>query len=389
VPAAAPARAHRHAHPQARLLRRCGRPLVGDDPQPLRFQVLDLPPIKPEVIEYQLHRLACPCCRITTCGRLPADAPRGGQGPRLQALVGLLTGAYRLSKRQVEQLLQDVFAIPLCAGQVCAVEADLGQALEPVVAERTEHVRRGPANVDETGWREDRRKAWLWVAVGGYLAVYPIVATRGAGQAKRLLGEHYASVLGSDRWSASTWVPARRRQVCWAHRRRDFQAMVDRQDAGSEVGQDLLGYSEVLFEYWYKVRDGTRTRRWLRRQIEDELRPEVRAALEAGAACGCAKTAGVCAEILKLEPALWTFARHDGVEPTNNAAERALRHAVLWRRMSHGTASAAGSRLVANILSVVETSRLQARNVWGYLTSCCEAAAQGVPAPSLLPQANS
>jgi transposase len=137
----------------------------------------------------------------------------------------------------------------------------------------------------------------------------------------------------------------------------------------------LLNYSDVVFEYWYKVCDGTRTRAWLARPIEEELRPEVRAALQAGAECGCAKTAGVCAEILELEPALGTFARHEGVEPTNNAAERALRHAVLWRRMSRGTDSNGGSRFVANILSVVETCRLQGRNVLEFLTSCCQAAA--------------
>jgi transposase len=223
--------------------------------------------------------------------------------------VGVRTGSYRLSQRQVEQRLQDAFALPLCAGQVCAVEADLGAALEPVVQGMTEQVRRGPANLDETGWREDRLEAWLWVAVSGYLAVYQIVATRSAEQAKRLLGEHYAGILGSDCFCASTWVPCQRRQVCWAHLRRDFQAMIDREDAGSEVGQDLLSYSDVLFEYWYKMRDGTRTRAWLARPIEEESRPEVRAALQAGAECGCAKTAGVCAAILKLEPALGTFRR--------------------------------------------------------------------------------
>jgi transposase len=214
------------------------------------------------------------------------------------------------------------------------------------------------------------------------------VATRGAKEVEALVGRCYRQVLSSGRWSAYQVIPLARRQICWAHLRRDFQAMIDRHDAGSPVGQDLLDYSEVLFGYWYKVRDGTRRRAWLARQIEQELRPEVRAALQRGAACGCAKTAGVCAEIQKVEPALWTFARHAGVEPTNNAAERALRHAVLWRRMSHGTDSKGGSRFVANILSVVETCRQQGRNVLDYLTACCAAAGRGAPAPSLLPQAD-
>jgi transposase len=224
--------------------------------------------------------------------------------------------------------------------------------------------------------------------IEGNYVVYQLVATRGAKEAEALVGRYYRQVKGSDRWSAYQVIPLSRRQICWAHLRRDFQATIDRDDAGSAVGRDLLDYSFVLFRYWDKVRDPTRTRAGLGRQIERELRPEVQALLRAGAACGCAKTAGVCAEILKGEPAPWAFAGQAGVEPTNKAAERALRHAVLWRRMSHGTDSKGGSRFVANILSVVETCRQQGRNVWDYLTACWEAAGKGAPAPSLLPQAN-
>jgi transposase len=169
------------------------------------------------------------------------------------------------------------------------------------------------------------------------------------------------------------------------HLRRDFQAMIDRGGSGSPIGEELLLHADILFALWYKVRDGTRTRKWLERQVEEWLRCEVRLLLQRGAACGCAKTAGTCAEILKVEGNLWTFARVEGVEPTNNAAEWALRHAVLWRTASHGTRSAGGSRFVATILSVVETCRQQGRDVLEYLTACCQAALEGVPAPSLIP----
>src|SRR5947209_989275 len=212
--------------------RRCCRPLQGDDPQPLRYQVLELPPINPEVVEYQLHRLACPCCAITTCGTPPEDAPRGGQGPRLQALLGLLTGAYRLSKRQAEQLLRDVYALPVCAGQVCALERQLAEWLQPVVDEATRSVRTQPANVDETGWPRQGDKGWLWVAVTTYLTVYQITAKRGAKELHQLLGPDYQQVLTSDRFSAYGGIAVGRRQVCWAHLRRDFQAMIDRDSQG-------------------------------------------------------------------------------------------------------------------------------------------------------------
>lgn len=345
-----------------------------------------MPPFKPAVTEYQLHRLTCPGCGTSTCASLPAGVPQGGQGPRLQATAALLTGAYRLSKRQVARLLADLLGVPLCAGQVCALEQQTGAVLEPIVAELRQALRQHHVNMDETSWREGHSRPWLWVGVTAYLTVYHLVASRGADVVAALLGADYAHVLTSDRFKAYNGVPLNQRQACWAHLRRDFQAMIDRGGAGAPIGEDLLLHADILFGLWYKVRDGTRTRKWLKCQIEEWVRPEVRLLLQRGAACGCAKTAGTCAEILKVEESLWTFARVAGVEPTNNAAERALRHPVLWRAVSHGTRSSKGSRFVATILSVVETCRQQGRHVLEYLTACCQAALAKTQAPSLLPQ---
>ncbi len=338
------------------------------------------------VTEYELHRLTCPDCGTTTCAPLPAGVPQGGQGPRLQATAALLTGAYRLSKRQVESLLADLLGVPLCAGQVCALEQQTSAALAPVVAELQQELQQHHVNMDETSWREGKSRPGLWVGVTAYLTVYHVVASRGADVVTELLGTDYKHVLTSDRFKAYNGVPLNQRQACWAHLRRDFQAMIDRGGTGAQIGEDLLLHADILFGLWYKVRDGTRTRKWLKCQIEEWVRPEVRLLLQRGAACGCAKTAGTCTEILKVEESLWTFARVEGVEPTNNAAERALRHAVLWRAVSHGTRSPRGSRFVATILSVVETCRQQGRNVLEYVTACCRAALDRSPVPSLLPQ---
>jgi transposase len=193
-------------------------------------------------------------------------------------------------------------------------------------------------------------------------------------------------VVTSDRFSAYKWLALRRRQLCWAHLRRDFQAMIDRHNAGSALGEELLLFSDDLFHWWYRVRDGTLLRSSLRTYIAGQ-RAWLRSLLKRGAVCGCAKTAGVCRELLPLEPALGTFLRVEGVEPTKNAAERALRHALLWRKSSYGTASVKGSRYVANILSVVTTCRCQGRNVLEFVTACCQARLQGRAAPSLLPAA--
>jgi transposase len=192
-------------------------------------------------------------------------------------------------------------------------------------------------------------------------------------------------VITTDRYKGYLWLPLRQRQICWAHLNRDFQAMVDRTNAGSPIGEELLCCAEELFTWWYRVRDGTMSRLTFRRYVA-ELRPWVRSQLEAGSICPCAKTAAVCRELLAIEPALWTFVRVEGIEPTNNAAERALRHAVMWRKTSYGTDSVVGSQFVANILSIVATCRQQGRNVLEFLTESCRAGLQGCASPSLLPR---
>jgi len=139
-----------------------------------------------------------------------------------------------------------------------------------------------------------------------------------------------------------------------------------------------------MFEWWYRVRDGTLKRSSFRVYIST-VRIRIRELLRQGETCAHKRTAGTCKEILKVEPALWTFVRREGVEPTNNAAERALRHGVIWRKTSFGTQSARGSLFVERMMTVVATLRQQNRNVLDYLTDACEAALQGDPPPSLLP----
>ena len=368
--------------------RGCGHRLVGRDPQPLRHQVLELPPIRPDVIEYQLHRLSCPHCGLSTCARLPTGVPTGGHGPRLQSVLSLMTGAYRMSKRMVQTFCADILGMPICAGQVCACEAETAAATDAVVQELRVYARSQPANIDETSWRQNRQRGWMWVVVAQAVTVFTIALSRAGSVAQRLVDPSSRQVITTDRYKGYHWLPLRQRQICWAHLTRDFQAMVDRGNAGSATGEELLCCAQDLFTWWYRVRDGTMTRSTFRRYIAD-LRPWVRSQLEAGSVCACAKTAGTCKELLLIEPALWTFVRIQGIEPTNNAAERALRHAVLWRKASGGTDSETGSRFVENILSIVTTCRQQGRDVLEYLTSCCRARAWKTGPPSLLPAVRS
>ena len=355
------------------------------DPEPTWHQLAELPKVSAVVTEFQGHARTCQGCGHVTREAIPAEIRAHAFGPRLAATLSYLAGSQHVSQRGLEDVSEVVFGVPLSLGSVTALQEQVSQALQPGHQEIACAVRQAEVkNADETSWKQAGQKRWLWAAVTATAALFVIHARRGAAGLVALLGEAIHGLVGSDRWSAYHLIPVARRQLCWAHLRRDFQAMIDRGGAAAAVGADLLLNSDMLFELWYKVRDGTRSRAWLSRQIDGWLREEVRDLLERGAACACAKTAGVCAEVLKLEPALWTFARHEGLEPTNNAAERALRPAVIKRKRSFGCHSQAGCRFVERLLSVTQTLRLQQRPVLDYLVEALVAHRHGLPAPKLL-----
>lgn len=345
--------------------RRCAARLTGEDPQPIVDQVLDLPVKLRHVTHHRRHTLECPCCHAKTTAPVVPEAT-SGFGPQLTAVVAYLTGVGRLGKRAVRTLFADVCDLPISLGSVSKLEATVSRCLEPIHSEAHEATQGLDANVDETGWKQGKARAWLWVAVTKLLSVFLIRPNRNRVAFNDLAGPK-PGVLTTDRFPVYTHLRGRRRQVCWAHLRRDFQAMIDRRNAGSEIGEELLAHAEILFVHWPKVRDGTRSRRWFRRTHAVWLRREVRLLLERGRACGCAKTASVCREILAVESSLWTFAVREGVEPTNNAAERAVRHAVCWRKTSYGTDSERGSRFVERMLTVVASCRQQGRGVLDFL----------------------
>jgi transposase len=365
--------------------RRCGKPLAGDDPEPHRHQVIDVPKVVATVEEYQLHTLRCEHCGVSTRATLPAGVPTTQFGPRLQAMVSLSSGDYEMSKRQIERFVEDTFEIPIALGSISNLEQSTSEAVAEPVEQLAQAIQEQPlVHSDETGWYECSRRAWLWVAITGTLALFLVHARRGAEVAKKLLGTTFAGILSSDRWSAYEWVSIAQRQVCWAHLLRQFRGFQDLGPEAAKIGRALEVLTETMFHYWHRVRDGTDSRAAFQALIEP-LRKQVVAWLQEGQNCSVRKVAGRCREILALEPALWTFVETEGVEPTNNAAERALRPAVLWRKRSFGTNSSSGSLFVGRILTVVTTLRLQRRNVLDYLTAACQASLDGRPAPSLLP----
>jgi transposase len=365
--------------------RRCQHRLEGEDAQPERHQVTEIPPITPVVTEYQLHQLCCLSCGELTRAELPAGVPTGGFGPRVQAITALCTGAYHLSKRTTQQVMADLFGLPLSVGTIVNLEQATVQAVAEPVAEARAYVPQQPtAYLDETGWREGQQRAWLWAAVTAWVTVFVVRLSRSGKVVQELLGERFWGYLVTDRWSAYTWYPTWRRQVCWAHLLRDIEAMIERGGQSQVIGEALRGQAGQMFHWWHRVRDGTLAHTTFAGYMWP-IRREVERLLEAGQTCGVPKTEGMCREILKVRQALWTFVRHEGVEPTNNAAERAIRPGVLWRKGSFGTQSANGSRFVEAMMTVVATLKQQHRNVLDYLTVACEAALRGEGAPSLLP----
>jgi transposase len=224
----------------------------------------------------------------------------------------------------------------------------------------------------------------LWVAVTAWVPVFVVCLSRGAKVAQELLGERFRGLLVTGRWSAYTWYPTRWRQLCWAHLLRDFEAMIGRGGRSQAIGEALCEQARQRLHWWHQVRDGTRSHAQFRLLMRP-MRRHVAHLLQVGQTCGVPKAAAVCREISKLSDALWTFVRVAGVEPTHNAAERAIRPGVVWCQGSFGTPSAGGSRFVDAMMTVVATLRQQHRNVLVYLTNACQAAYAGAPAPSLLP----
>jgi transposase len=364
--------------------RRCGAKLSGSDPQPLRHQVWELPDIKAEVTEYQRHRLICPHCGETTCAELPLGAPQGQSGPRLMALTTMLMAYYRQSKRRTAEFLTALLGQPCCAALAVKIQNQVTEALRPAYEEVAaklpvqEHL-----NIDETANKEADHKAWLWTFVARRFTVFAVRPTREATALDDFLGDDFQGIVTCDR--AKMYWQMGRLQWCWAHLKRDFQAMIDTgRKRAKWLAERLRAATSELFEHWACYRAGTITRAALVRRMGPVRRKLERLLLQ-GVASGDREVRGTCRELHEHRDWLWTFLRHEGVEPTNNAGERSLRHAVIWRKLSFGTQSAGGSRFVETMLTVIETCRQQGHNAFAFITNAVQSRLSHQSAPSLLP----
>jgi transposase len=350
-----------------RTCRRCGGRLAGWDATPLRHQVWEIPEIKPEVSEYQLHRVRCRCGAVT-CGALPPGAPVGQAGPRLVAFAALLMGCFRQSKRRVALFMGTVLNQPCSPGWVVKLQNQATAALRPAFEDLKARLPAEPhLSIDETPTKEAARKAWLWTAVAGAFTFFVVRPTREATALADMLGDAFKGTVNCDRAKMYHSLP--RVQWCWAHLVRDFQSLIDSHDGVMRrLGHDLMRPTKEMFELLARRRDGTLTREaW-----KAELAP-IRERIDALLLRGAFARIGIAKELWAHRERLWTFVDVEGVEPTNNASERALRHAVIWRKLSFGTQSAAGSRFVETLLTVVETCRRQSRSAFAFITAAVQA----------------
>jgi transposase len=345
-----------------------------------RRQVSELPPIAVTITEHRLHRLRCPACAAETRAELPA----GAFGPRLQAAVATLAVRNRVSRRDTIELMRDLFGAELSVGSADAIVSGTGEALALPYEQLLRHLRNSPAvNIDETGWRLRGAKRTLWAALTDRAAVFRIAPDRHEREVRALLGEGFEGVACSDRWWAYNYLNPERRQLCWSHLVRDFTAHSEGLAAQKEFGQAGLVLAGRLFQAW----DDYRRDRDRARLIEQvtPLKRELRTLLERSARKSTkTKYHRLFANnLLKHWPALWTFTLRDGVEPTNNHAERGLRGAVIYRKLSLGSQSEQGERTIERLLSASVTCRLQRRSLFAYFTDLLSASIRGDPIPVL------
>jgi transposase len=356
-----------------------------DAVEPWRHQVAELPPVAVRVSEHRLHEVCCPACAARTRADLPAGLSRQAFGPRLQAAIVTLAVRNRVSRRDTTELARELFGVELSVGSVDAIVRRAGETLEAPYQQLQAHVRTAPAvNLDETGWRLRGGKRTLWGAFTHSAGLLRVAPDRHERELVELLGEQFVGIACSDRWWAYNRFEPAKRQLCWSHLIRDFTAHAEGMAAQKELGETGLKIADRLFAAWdtYK-QDGDR--RALKRRVAP-LKRELQALLKTNSSKRARNryTRTIANNLIKLWPALWTFTEHDGIEPTNNHAERGLRGAVIYRKLSFGSQSEQGERTIERLLSASITCRLQQRSLFAYLTDALTANIRGDPIPALI-----
>ena len=349
-----------------------------------RHQVCELPPISVSWSEHRTHQLRCRHCRARTSARLPREIGSSVFGPRLQAAVVTLIARHRISRRAISELARDLFGVRLSAGAVDQICQRASAALAgPHLHLHDWVLDQGAVHVDETGWRTSGQGRALWTATTPGAVFLQIAEHCNREQFDTLIGP-YDGIVISDRWNGFGHLDPHRRQVCWSHLRRDFRRHADGLAEQRTFGEHGLALTGRVFAAWRAYQHEHHDRDRLRAAIAP-IQTELRALLQ-DASPKSTRTRWhrrFANNLLKIWPALWTFVTTDGVEPTNNPAERALRAPVIHRKVSLGSQSQDGERFAERALSAAATCRLQRRSLFTYLSDLITAHNRGDPFPAL------
>jgi transposase len=343
-------------------------------------QVVELPEMPPQVTQYNIHTCRCSKCKKHVKADIPKEA-KYGFGPRLMGFITSLSGEFRISRRQVTALMGKL-GIRVCSGSVCKIHERASEILKTPYDEIKEHVlSQEHLNGDETHWKTLGKKRWIWISLGTNAVFLQITASRSA-QAFQDVFRGFSGILTTDRYDGYNTHKGLR-QLCWAHAIRDFKKIAERAEVDAWIGNRLQECSKELFHHWHRFCEGVVTREELIKTIETGVKEKVRMLLKLGAIhqdCD-RRTLATCFDFFDRFDSLWLFLYHENVEPTNNAAERGLRHGVIWRKLCYGSQSEGGERFIERVMTVAGTLKLQAKNSFEYFTDCFRAYIYEAQAP--------
>jgi transposase len=357
--------------------------------------VTEVPPVKAHITEYQFPNVVCGQCGKTTHAPLPEEIA-GQFGPQLTALVAYWTVVCRLPRRLVEAMLADVLGIDISLGSTQKAWEEVSQAVEQPVGQLQEQLPcEAVLNVDETGWRTNGDKRWIWALVAQQFVFYVVASTRGAEVLVSLLGSVFRGILCNDRWVVYLTYHSGRMQLCWAHLKRNLLGIADyaRSPSSQQFCRDALALVARVFRLWYRFRGDLRDQRGNPQPLDRQqlyiksipLQKKLLALAVAHLDDTDREVRNMATALLLHFERLFTFLEEEGVEPTNNAAEQVLRTAVQWRKISFGNRSPNGEIATARLLTVVQTCKRQERHVLDYLTEAVRCHRRQTAAPSLLP----
>jgi transposase len=380
----------------------CQKSFAGDGDilttqgEPWRYQVTELPEIKPLVTEYQMKTVIFPCCNKPTKAQLPAEV-KGQFGERLTASIAYMKVRCNIPQRPMQCLLEEVMGTSVSQGGMQKIWEEASAAVAAPCEELEQALPEQPVlNCDETSSRTNKEKRWLWVFVAQTFVYFSIEISRSTEVLDRLL-KHFSGILGADRMASyQKFVKGKAEilmQFCWAHFKRDLLGALEvaRTVQGKRFCRDALAEEKKLFRLWHRFRNQTSSRGsppLTRKQLIKEARPIQKQLLRMAKRnlnCKDKEARNLATALSEHHDKFFTFIYHEGVEPTNNVSERAVRNHVQRRKISFGNRSRNGELALARLLSVHATCRLQKRSSLHYLIEAVRCHRAGKPAPSLLP----